>query len=135
MSLNSYDANLHVHLLGLPSFTEPDDPSKPVSLISQGGGHFKCSRCNVGFKDIAIPHPLGGGGGGGSDPSSTSSSDQALMGQNNNNSVVVKHCLNVHGTKAMLFRQAIELTMRVLHSPRKNKKVILMGFKSNSTVS
>ena len=93
-------------ILGLPSFTEPDDPSKPVSLISQGGGHFKCSRCNVGFKDIAIPHPLGGGAG--SDPSggpSTSTSDQALIGHNNNNSVVVKHCLNVHGTKAMLFRQ------------------------------
>ena len=78
---------------GLPSFTEPDDPSKPVSLISQGGGHFKCSRCNVGFKDIAIPdarNPMGSPG----DPGKT----------NNNNSVVVKHCLNVHGTKAMLFR-------------------------------
>ena len=111
-------------ILGLPSFTEPDDPSKPVSLISQGGGHFKCSRCNVGFKDIAIPHPLGGGAG--SDPSggpSTSSSDQALI-SHNNNSVVVKHCLNVHGTKAMLFRQVLHVLRFLL-----KKNLILKGFK------
>ena len=114
-------------ILGLPSFTEPDDPSKPVSLISQGGGHFKCSRCNVGFKDIAIPHPLGGGAG--SDSSggpSTSTSDQALIGHNNNNSVVVKHCLNVHGTKAMLFRQ---VELKYVQRSRLKKNVILKGFK------
>ena len=69
------------------SLIEADDPSKPVSLISHGSGQFKCSRCSVLFKDIAIP--------------SMSPGDTL---PSNNNSVVVNHCLNVHGTKAMLFR-------------------------------
>jgi uncharacterized C2H2 Zn-finger protein len=66
------------------SLAEQEDPSQPVSLVSHGAGHFKCSRCNVKFKDVNIP---------------ACSNVEA-----NNNSAVVKHCLNVHGTRAMVFR-------------------------------